>query len=364
MKVTLRQNSGLISAKLDVTDNVKADLIKRNSGLIAATLSSPTTVRAKEYGYMGPQGPEGTPGAGIEWLGDYSPTTEYSLSNAVAWNGGSYIFISETPVTGVQPSDEAYWDVLVEPGVGAGGDYVRPTPMSISVGGAVAGTTFDGTVNEALDTILYPYIEPTFSSFSLTGYSTLEVGDEIPTGSQTFTFDATTDVNVQADSIDIENVSDSIVYVTGSANDNTETVNFGSNVIRTTPGSKQFRITGTNTQASTFTRNYNVNWYFKVYYGESAATSLGEGGIEGLRVNLLTSTANRTYAFLGGDYKYMCWSTTLGTKSNFFDVDTGFAVAMEPPVTINITNAFGVSQDYYVYRTTNPLVGAINIQVS
>ncbi len=243
-------------------------------------------------------------------------------------------------------------------------NYVRPTPMDITVGGATAGTTFDGSIQDALDTILYPYVAPAFTSFSLSGYSTLEVGDEIPTGSQTFTFNCSQDGNVQANSIDFENVSDSVTYATGTANDNTETVTFAQNVIRTTAGSKTFRVTGQNTQNNAFSRNYNVNWRFRVFYGESADTSLTEAQIEALRANLLTSSANRTYSFLGGDYKYMCWPTSFSQPTQFKDANTGFAVAMESPVTVSVTNPFGVTQDYYVYRTTNTLAGAIDIEVS
>lgn len=331
--------------------------------MIAAHLEEQTRVLVSQCGIRGATGAQGEQGVGIVWMGDYSPTTEYSLSNAVAWNNGSYIYIGTDPATGIAPSNDLYWDQLVEAG-GSGGDYVRPTPMAITVGGATPGTTFDGTVNEALDTILYPYQAPAFSSFSLDGVGSLEVGDEIAAGNQTFSFNATNDSNVAADSIDIENVSDVISLSTGGANDNTELVSFPAPVIRTTAGTKQFRITGENSLAASFTRDLNISWYYRIYYGESANATLTEAQIEALRVSLLSGSANRTYAMNGGGYKYMVWATSLGTKSNFFDVDTGFAVAMQPVETLNITNSFGVSQDYYIYRTTNQLVGSINIQVS
>lgn len=361
MKATISTQPGLIATKLDDEDTIRSTS-EANTGLIATKLDSQDDIQVKQKGFMGPPGPAGPPG--INWRGDYDPGTEYDTNDAVGWDGGSYIFIGTDPATGITPSNDLYWDTISESGAGGAGNYVRPTPMGIDVGGATVGTTFDGTVTDALDTILYPYLDPAFTSFSLSGYSTLEVGDEIPTGNKTFTFDISNDSNVAPNTVDIENVSDAITYVTGSANDNTETVNFIANVIRNTPGNKQFRITATNTLAADFNRTYNVNWYYRVYYGESVSPTLTENDIEALRANLLSGSANRTYAMNGGGYKFMCWATNLGTKSNFFDVDTGFAVAMEPPVTINITNPYGVSQDYYVYRTTNQLVGSINIQVS
>lgn len=274
---------------------------------------------------------------------------------------------------------QAYSDVIVDTekevtllfhgdqinnGSGGDGTYVRPTPMDITVGGAVVGTTFDGTITEALDVILYPYQEPAFTSFAISGYNILEVGDEIPTGSQTFNWNTSNDANVQLNSIKIENISDTVTYATGLANDDTETVTFSQNVQRTTVGTKTFRITGTNTQAGTFTRDDNVSWYWNLYYGESTNTSLTEAQIEALRVSLLTNSRNRTYSMLGGGYKYFCWSTSLGQPTSFKDAATGFAVAMESPATVNVTNSFGHSQDYYVYRTTNQLAGSIDIEVS
>lgn len=270
-------------------------------------------------------------------------------TTAVAWTANSYIVQNIT---------------AGEIGGASGTDYVRATPMDITVGGATAGTTFDGTVQDALDTVLYPYIAPAFTSFSLTGYSTLEVGDSVPAGSQTFTFNIDEDGNVQTNSIDIENVSDSVTLATGTANDNTETVTFPSPVTRTTSGSKTFRITGTNTQASDFTRNLSINWRFRVYYGESVSTSLNEAGIEALRASLLASGASRTYAMLGGGYKYLCWPSSFSQPTQFKDANSGFAVAMESPVTVSVTNAHGVTTDYSVYRTTNQLAGAIDIEVS
>lgn len=44
---------------------------------------------------------------------------------------------------------------------GSVGNYVRETPMQISVGGAVEGSTFDGSIQDALDKLLYPAVAST-----------------------------------------------------------------------------------------------------------------------------------------------------------------------------------------------------------
>ena len=47
-------------------------------------------------------------------------------------------------------------------------NYVRSTPMQISVGGASIGSTFSGSIQDALDKILYPYVAQS-NSFSASG---------------------------------------------------------------------------------------------------------------------------------------------------------------------------------------------------
>lgn len=61
-------------------------------------------------------GADGAPGD-FEWVGDYSPTTEYSINQAVKGGDGNvYIYTSETPTTGTPVTDTNYWDLFVEKG--------------------------------------------------------------------------------------------------------------------------------------------------------------------------------------------------------------------------------------------------------
>jgi hypothetical protein len=55
----------------------------------------------------------------------------------------------------------------------------------------------------------------------------------------------------------------------------------------------------------------------------------------------------------------------MGLKTTWKDTSTGFDVAMNStPQTVSLTNSFGVTQNYYVYRTYNILGGTINVQIS
>jgi hypothetical protein len=91
--------------------------------------------------------------------------------------------------------------------------------------------------------------------------------------------------------------------------------------------------------------------------------TLTASDVTSLQSSLLYTSENRTYNTPADDYKWICYPTSFGTASKFTDVDTGFGVAMEAPQTISVTNSFGVSQDYYCYRSTNSMAGAVSIKI-
>ena len=84
-----------------------------------------------------------------------------------------------------------------------------------------------------------------------------------------------------------------------------------------------------------------------------------------------------TYNFGAGAYKYFAWPTSFGAPTLFRDFNTNLAVAMAgvaegytTPVgsyyaqVVTITNGFGKTTNYYVFRTKNILGGAISIVVT
>lgn len=257
-----------------------------------------------------------------------------------------------------------YVVTMGQAGVSGGGDisYIRPTPTPITVGGASAGSTFNGSVQDALDKILYPYQAPSFTAFSFP-QSNLEVGDTMSGGPKTFTWATANSGSVSANTIEIKDQTNNVVLYTGGANDGTEVISLGA-ITNTAGASHTWRITATSTIGGLITRDFTFFWQWKRYYGESVATSLDEAGIEGLRVGGLVSVAGGTYSFLGGGYKYYAYPVLLGLRTQFKDVNTNFTVSMEPPTTVSVTNAFGITTDYYVHRTTNILGGAITIAIS
>jgi len=250
---------------------------------------------------------------------------------------------------------------------GAGGasvddTYVRPTSIPATVGGATAGTTFDGTVADALDKVLYPYVKPTFSSFYLNDQITsLEVGDNVAGGSRTFTWATNTSENIAANTIKITSGGTTILDL--AANDGTETFDIGADIVKTTNTTNYFYIYATDTQSNTLSRIYAVYWKWRLHYGSSPLETMDETNVKSLQSSLLYTTENYTYNTPTDNYKWICYPTTFGVASKFTDVDTGFGVAMEPVQTVSVTNSFGIVQDYYCYRSTNSMAGAVSIKI-
>lgn len=242
-------------------------------------------------------------------------------------------------------------------------DYNRATPVPTTIGGVSAGHTFAGTVQDALDTLFYPYQAPAFSSFSFSQTSPLEVGDTIAAGTKTFTWATSNSSNVQANTIKIDDITASTNLLTGGANDGSEALGIGA-ITKTSATSHTWRITGTNTNASNFTRDFSVSWQWRRFYGESTTATLVEADVEALRVTGLATNFTGTFSFVGGGYKWIAYPTAWGLKTTFKDTATNLDVAMQAAYTLAITNTFGQTTNYYVHRTTNILGGAINIAVS
>jgi hypothetical protein len=212
------------------------------------------------------------------------------------------------------------------------------------------------------------YQAPSFTAFVLVGYSTLEVGDSIPAGAQTFTWSTLNSGNVEANSIDLIDVTNgNTVLGSGLANDGTESVSLAGAITKVTIATHQFKVQGQNTQGGNFDRTHNVNWQFRKFFGnDSNAGPLTEAQVEALSDNPLDSGFAGTYFFpsAAGTYKYLAFPTLWGTPSSFKDQATLLTVPMEVAYIVNLTNAFGVSQDYEVYRTTNIINADITIVVA
>lgn len=249
-------------------------------------------------------------------------------------------------------SESRVIQLIGESGGGTGGDvtYDRTTPMAIAVGGAAIGTTFSGTVQDALDKILYPYQAPTFSSFYIDGVATTyEVGDTFAGGDVTFRWTTTNSANVKPNSINCNGV-------TGLADTGSNAQNIAS-VTKTTATVQVYTISALSTVDASFSRNFNLVWSLKRYWGVSALTELTDDDIKAMSSEFATNRIKSvTYDCTGGRYFYFAYPTSFGdlnnTKVNGLSWNDWVLVKRD------FINIFGVTIPFNIYRSFNLLNGS------
>jgi len=164
--------------------------------------------------------------------------------------------------------------------------YTNPAPVPTTIGGILAGMTFSGaTLQYMFDTLLYPYTNPTFTTFSILGQATsLEVGATISGGPKTFSWNITYSGNVKPNTVKIKNLATAAIISTpasGMTNDGTEVISISS-VTKNVAGSQTWTAYATTKKNVTIARNFTVTWYNRRYYGTSTLTALTASDITGL----------------------------------------------------------------------------------
>lgn len=243
-------------------------------------------------------------------------------------------------------------------------DYIREMPMPITVGGADVGTTFNGTVQDALDKVLYPYGVPKFNSFAIRGASTtLEVGATFAGGVKTFDWTTSNPSNIATRTIAIRDTSAGTLIAEGLENNGSTTATL-QDIKKTVPGINTWTISAASTETGTFSRAFSIEWRWKIYYGNSDfETLLGDDILE-LDSSSLATTAVGTYVLPAGEYKWLCYPSSFPTMKSFKDVATGLNVAINDPIEVSVTSAQGITQKYKCHRTFNKLGGALTMAVS
>lgn len=280
--------------------------------------------------------------------------------------------------------DTNEYQVSTDNPVGGGGSsiYGGESPSTVEVQDFPVGTNILGlTYDELFQNIYAPYVSPLFTSFIISGQvQTLEVGETL-SGSKLFAWAFSNPSNITANSMAILDVTSGVTLASSISIVSPYSVNIGT-VQQIIPASYSWRGQATNTQSVILnSSNFTVNWYWRKYWGTSLSTTLNESQIEALTSSALASTENGSYSFLAADYKYFCYPDSFGSPSPAplgFTLG-GFGVSMAS-ITDNafysnvengwyyglvaVTNSFGVTTNYRVYRTLNTLGAAVTITVS
>ena len=104
----------------------------------------------------------------------------------------------------------------------------------------------------------------------------------------------------------------------------------------------------------------NLSWQPKVFYGSAVPGTIDEAFIEALASQPLASSKARTVAYNAapGEKAYYCVPTAYGVPSGTV---SGFPFGATNVGTVSVTNAFGVTQNYYVMESNLAGLGAFTV---
>lgn len=303
--------------------------------------------------------------------------------------------IVKTDITGIVPLDVAdivnavqyfltyngsQFQLYLSSPIGTSGTYTNLNPVPITQGGILSGTTFNSvSITSVFDMLLYPYQLANFNTFDISGQpTTLEVGNSVTSGSKTFTWSTSNSSYITPNTIEISKItSGTVILATALANTGSTSITLGSAVTLSTVGSYTWQIKGTRTNSTLFTRNFTVNWLYKMFADTSPNTILTAADVLAMSGNL-QNTINGTYAFAANNYKYFAIPNNLPNPTLFKDQATNLNVGMADATdgytdtnagvysfkNLSVTNPYGITQTYRVYRTKYTLGGSINIIIS
>lgn len=253
--------------------------------------------------------------------------------------------------------------------------YDRISTTTVEVGGLPIGSTFSGSIQDALDRIFYPYVSP---GASITSWSQKEFGD--PTG---YSFNLSWTATQNSNSI-TQIIVNGVLQTLSPLSGTVPATSTHSN----TPGLQSTQVYNINVMdgISSTTSSTTVSWRNKIYWGvldgttvgnpdltsfPGSASSLGSlvssATILGLNSEL-SLTKNKTYTGINGGGKYLifAWPSSVpGSTLPTFTVNglpnTAFtSVQSAWP----FTNYWGFVSNYEVWISNTIQNSPLNIIIS
>ena len=143
-------------------------------------------------------------------------------------------------------------------------------------------------IQQVLDTLLYPYAKPAFTSFNILGISSIyEVGGGLLAGTYVFKWTIDQPSNVKSNSIDVDGTA--FLPNTGSYAKTLPSIR------EDIPTTRTFNISGQDVKNQTFTSTYTITWSYRRYWGVSNKESLTDEDI----LNIADALNQRPRRILG-----------------------------------------------------------------
>lgn len=244
--------------------------------------------------------------------------------------------------------------------------YTSKDPSTIDVGGIPKGFTAPNGISfqDYAYKQLHKFLSPSITSFGIRNQAiTLEVGASLPAG-LTFTFGVSNPDSVKKNSMYIVDVTGGGSKIAQDFNNTSPVTSQSTTVIKDISTTHTYRLFMTDKENVKYQKDTAVAWQWRVYYGESANESLTAEDIIKLRKSALMGSFVGDFSFNAGGYKFLAYPKSFNRVRRFYDPNTTFDVPMNSPYEVTISNAYGISTTYYVYRSTYELGGSITIKTT
>jgi hypothetical protein len=301
-------------------------------------------------------------------------TTVYDLLSVLPDNAANLIDAKD-----VRDSVWTLWNRLEDVQITASAslsvnnDYIRSTAMQTSVGGAVIGTTFSGTIQDALDKILYPYVSQ---------------GNIISASNASRQFGSSTAVTLSwtvtknSNSITSITVDSTSVIPTGNTQTGTKSTTATHSLVPISVSEVQTYTMSTSDGTTTISTTSTVTWMNKRYWGFMDLTtclpsnpdltlSPGDAAAVGSFItdtkiksmtgagvgsgSELATTLSKTYTSINAAGKYLCfaWPTLFGTPTFVVGgfTNTAFTKVRSNTSFSNDFGFSGVNYDVWISNT-------------
>lgn len=130
-------------------------------------------------------------------------------------------------------------------------------------------------------------------------------------------------------------------------------------------GNKTYTLKVTDDRHASATQTTTITFCNRICYGVAAAPStIHSDFVMSLGTKTLSDNKSRTVGYNAGEGQYLwyCVPARLGTCS-FTDVETGLGAGLSLAATVNVTNASGYEESYYVYKSDYAGLGSLSVKV-
>src|SRR6478609_1414764 len=245
-----------------------------------------------------------------------------------------------------------------------GANYITPdsllydgiSPTTVTVGGLAAGTNISGqSLEHILQSIVSPYIQPVFTSFSITGQATtVEIGTTL-LGSKTFTWSINPGSGVVA-TIGLYDNTAAADLLASTSNDGTKTQLINTIQLNTNGATQSWKGIGHNTSpVGDFNSiNFVVTARYILFYGASLATPTNSAQVRALPSSGFYTGAATLTLNTGTTLKKFDVALPPGSSiTQVIDIDALNAVITSQYVntgTVSVTDAGGTARTYTLYE--------------